>query len=414
MERPHNSNWQVVTFNKPLLFTRDQEEVWMFNPKRRYILNANQLRNLQVPTDHIETISDLKGCSDYRPLSAGAHLPGSSILVERYRERGIGDLLFTTGPLNYLHHLAGGDLYVDYYALSSRGRVLTGNPVLAHKTALAGPLHLDDLRNYDYHWMIDTGTEYNEEADQLNVYDALFRQLGINPNTVDSKWKRPSAYLSTDDLKNFDQFLYYIHEERQVDLRSVPYYVVAPLSYGSLRVMDYRIWLEVINMLSQRRPVVVVGHLSDRLPATSMTVGEFSQRLDGMGEKVINVMGNTPERVMMSVIAGAKCVVCLDSAPLYIAQAFRTPAVSIWGTHDPGVRIGYDKDYMELAVWNRSACRFSPCFAYAKFPEKKCPNGANQDVCEPLATVNPDSIMEKVDMVESANLVIEPVAVSKG
>lgn len=413
MERPHNSSWQVVTFSRPVLWTRSDDEVWMFNPRRRYILNANQLKNL---SDYVDTISDLRGMPEFRPLRQGEDvvLSGSRILVERFRERGIGDLLFTTGPLSYLHHLTGGDISIDYYTVSSRGQVLTNNPVLEFKTSLAGPLHYDDLRYYSYHWLIDVVTEYNEEGDQLNVYDALYTGMGIDPKTVPVQFKRPIAVLGDQDRANLDQFLYYTYAETKIDLRTTPYYVVAPLSYGSLRTMEYRTWLRVIDQLSQRRPVVVVGHLAERLPATSITVGEFNEALSRMGGNVINALGNTPERVLMGLLNSAKCAVTLDSGPLYIAQAFRTPCVSVWGTHDPGVRIGYDKDYMDLAVWNQAACRFSPCFAYSGFPADKCPNGAEQHVCEPLATVPVEDIIAKVDLVESADYALEPVAAAKG
>jgi hypothetical protein len=91
----------------------------------------------------------------------------------------------------------------------------------------------------------------------------------------------------------------------------------------------------------------------------------------------------------------------MDSGPLYIAQALRVPAVSVWGTHHPGVRIGYDNDYMELAVWNHEVCKWSPCYAYAGFPDGKCPNGSKQMTCEVLNTVTPQHVMDRLDKVQA-------------
>jgi hypothetical protein len=42
------------------------------------------------------------------------------------------------------------------------------------------------------------------------------------------------------------------------------------------------------------------------------------------------------------------------------------------------VRLGYDQDYLELAVWQRKLCPASPCYAHSGFPVERCPLGAQQ------------------------------------
>lgn len=397
---PHNSQWVVVTFKRPILWNRNEDEVWMFNPPGRYVLNANQLGNL---SPHIQSISDLKSQPFYKPLQAGANLPGAKILLERYRERGIGDLLFLTGPMNYIHFVTGGDVAIDMYAMADRGMVMNHHPALRYGASMAGPLRYDDFQFYDYHWMVDTVTEYDEEPDQQNVYDSLYSQLGFDPATIPAAYKRPSATLVKDDLNNLDQFLYFVWLEKKIDLRKTGYYVVAPFANSSLRAMPYGTWLTVIRELATKRPVVVVGNLNDRMPETDMTAGEFYQHIQQSGGNVINAVGNTPLRVLMAIISKAVAVGCMDSGPLYIAQALNVPAISVWGPHDPRVRIGYDKAYMDLAIWNKPACRHAACFAYAKFPEHKCPNGAAQTVCEVLKAVDKGEILDKFASVETVN-----------
>jgi ADP-heptose:LPS heptosyltransferase len=404
---PHNSQWVIVTFNRPVMWTRNEDEVWMFTPKRRYVLNANQLGNLG---DYIHTISDLRTSAFYKPLMAGqATLAGSNVLIERYRERGIGDLLFLTGPMNYLKFLSGGEVNIDAYALADRGVILANHPALQYKATLAGPLQYDDLQHYDYHWFVDTATEYDEEPDQLNVYDALYKTLGLDPATVPSDYKRPNIVLEDADIKNLDQFLYFTWLEKKLDLRKSGYYVIAPLARGSLRAASYQMWLDVINQLKTRRPVVVVGSLDGRVPTTDMEAGEFNQHVSQAGPNVVNALRSPPMplRVLASIISRATAVGCLDSGPLYVAQSLRVPAVSVWGPHDPGVRIGYDQDYMNLAVWSQDKCRRCPCYCYDRFPAEKCPQGAEQKICEPLRTTNPGLIVKKFEEIESKNV---PVA----
>ncbi len=405
MSAIHNSQWAVATFNKPIMFTRSDDETWLLNPPRRYVLNVDTLNNLQ---SYVSSLSDLGSGSLYHPLVQGVNLPGARVLVERYRERGIGDLLFMTGPLSYLNHVTGGKVKIDMYALAERGQVLSHHPSLHLGTTLAGPLHYDDFGLYDYQWMADTVTEYDEERDQLNVYDALFKQIGVDPGTVDNKFKRPSAYLVDSDLTALDSFYYWVFTSQKVDLRKTGYYVVAPFSVSSLRSMPYGIWLEIIEELARNRPVVIVGHMHDRIPVMDMSSGEFFEGCKKIQGQVINAVGSTPIRLMMAIMAKASAAVCLDSGTLYVAQAFRTPAVSIWGTHNPGVRIGYDQDYMDLAVWNHRACRYSPCHAYCNFPTHKCPRGVNQHACEVLATVDVNEVVSKIELTESIQRPVGP------
>lgn len=399
IREPHNSQWVIVTFNRPVMWTRNEDEVWMFNPPGRYVLNANQLGNL---SPFVQSISDLKNGKFFKPFQASSdvNLRGASVLIERYRERGIGDILFLTGPMNYLRYMSGNEVNIDMYALADRGVILNQHPALRHGSTMAGPLRYDDLQHYDYHWFVDTATEYDEEPDQLNVYDALFKQLGINPENVPAEYKRPTVNLTADDLKHLDQFLYFIWLEKKLDLRKTGYYVIAPFARGSLRSMPYNTWLTVIRQLATKRPVVVVGGINERMPDPDMSAGEFNQHVTQSGGNVINAIGNTPLRVLMAVISKANALGCMDSGPLYLAQALRTPAVSVWGPHNPLVRIGYDKDYMDLAVWQQQACRHSPCFAYDWFPPHKCPRGEHQRVCEVLAATTPENIISKFERIE--------------
>lgn len=380
------------------MFFQTEDETWLLNPNRRYLINASR-----IPSIHrfIESVSELDNSALLNPLRAGKAVTGAKILVERFRERGIGDLLFLTGPLAYIHHVSGANVSIDVYALSDRGMVLTHSPFLNNQTVYCGPIEYDQLRMYNYHWLVGSVTECDEEPDQLNVYDALFKQLGFDPETIDARWKKPYATLVPADYQDLDALLNGIFVLKKMDLRRLAYYVVAPFSNSSLRCAKYSTWLGIIRQLSQRRPVVVVGTSKMRLPDTDMSAGAFLQAIENYGGGVISLVDKTPPvRLLMALIARAKAIVCLDSAPLYIAQAVGTPAISIWGSHDPGVRLGYDEKYMRYAVWNRDACNCSPCYAYSMFPVKKCPHGPQQIICECFVTVTEDQVLTMMDTVE--------------
>lgn len=398
---PINTQWLTVSVKEPVMFHQTADETWLFNPNRRYIVNANRLPAIE---QFIDTVSELDGSALYHPLRAGAALKGAKVLVERCRERGIGDLLFLTGPLGFIQHVSGSDVSIDVMAFADRGIALTHLPLLANRCVKCGPLEHDHLRMYNYHWLINTVTEQNSEGDQLNVYDALYQQLGFDPADVEAKWKRPTATLVADDFQNLDRLYKHIWDSRKVDLRRIGYYVVAPFANATLRCMSYARWLEIIRALATRRPVVVVGNSSLRLPDTDMSAGEFSQHVANIGGGVFNAVDSTTIRVLMALIARSTGVVCMDSAPLYMAQALNVPAISIWGTHAPAARIGYDKNYMDLAIWKQDACPHAPCFAYGKFPVDKCPGGIHQIICSVLSDVSVDDVLVKADMIESSPL----------
>ncbi len=401
--RPICQDYKIVTFRSPVQWTRSDDEVWMLNPPRRYILNANQLERL---TGHIDQISDLKNSKHHRPLQAGVQLRGARILVERYRDRGIGDMLFMTGPLSYIQHLAGGQAHIDMYGLVDRMTIMTHHPTLAYGGVMAGPIQYDDLPHYQWHWFVDSLTEHDETKDQLNVYDALYRQLGIDPNTVPPRFKRPSINLVKQDFSDLDSLYFMVMTQRNIDLRVTPYYVLAPTSYSSLRTAPYSMWLSLAQELSKVRPVIFVAHVvgDGQMPSAGMSFGSFYQAAGNLGPRVINLMGNTSVRVVAALMSKAVAAVTLDSGLLYVAQALNVPTVSLWGTHAPVTRIGYDQAYMRYAIHKRAACPSSPCFAYSGFPVDRCVRRDQQAVCEPLAAVVPSEILAKIAEIERAQM----------
>lgn len=390
-----------MTMAKPVLWPRCDQETWSLTPPNRYVVNAEY--SSRFSEDQVEEVSDLKGSAYHKPFVGLINLNNSKILVERHRSRGIGDLLFLSGPLSYLHHMSGGTVKFFLKSLVDRGSVLYNHPALHLKTPLYGPTVYDTLPLYDYHWFIESVTEFNEDREQPNVYDVLYRQIGFDPKTIDPVYKRPSVGFDESDIRGLHAFYHAIWSEKQIDLRSEPYYVVAPFSHGVVRSAPYGLWLNLIHELSQKHPVLIIGSLRHELPDMDMPAGEFVQRLRMMSQqqaKIINLISDLPLRSVLTIISKCKCVFCLDSAPLYMAQACRVPAISVWGPHSPRVRIGYDKAYMDLAIHAKEACPNSPCFAYSGFPERKCPEQEAQKFCAVLANVGVNNIMEKLSLLE--------------
>lgn len=392
MTFPH---WMIITVKCQTALIHTDNEVWYLRPPFRYVVTSDVVEKLG---DQVETKSLLAGSSKFVPLNGRANLAGAKILAARHLDRGLGDLLFMTGVYRYLQHITGNDCKIFAQGLVEKSQVLHGNHDLFSAAPVMGVIEYNQLPAYNFHWMVESVTEYDSEEDQLNVYDAMYRGIHVDPSEVGAEFKRPYVSLTEEDRRAFDSFAYFVFEDRKIDIRRTGYFVVAPLATSSLRVASYHVWIELIKELSKMLPVVVIGQIYDKMPAADMSVNDFKGNLGG-NPRIIDMIDRFPIRSSMAVIANAVCSLCLDSGPLYISQALRSPAISLWGTHDPGVRIGYDHEYMELALWNKEACRKSPCYAYEGFPYQSCPLGNSQTICEPLRSISLSKILEKVEVV---------------
>jgi ADP-heptose:LPS heptosyltransferase len=404
--------WRVVSPARPILWPRGADETWLMNPPLRYVITSDQQDMVQT---QIQSWSDLKGSRYYRPLLGNVNLTNTRIVVERHRDRGLGDLLFTTGPLAYLQHVSSHSAQIFYYASTDRSHVLHGNPALFNEMPLCGPVIYDTLQLYHYHWFIESATEYDEEPEQMNVYDSLYKQIGLEPEKIPVEFKRPVLKAYKADKLRAEDLFRLLYFERQEDWRKIPYWVVAPISTSNLRSAPYNMWLKLIGELAKTRHVIVVGQIVSGLnPQTDIPCSQFQESISQMAasnKNVVNLLGRTPMRLTIGLLCCAEGLITLDSGLLYVAEGLRTPAISIWGPQHPATRIGYDPEYMELAIWEYKTCDWAPCFSYRKFPDHKCPRGDKQHICEPLRAVTPEAIMAKVEKVWSRKPgIVAPVA----
>lgn len=390
--------WLIVTVKSTTALVHNEDEAWYLVPLRRYLMTANLVEKLGSVVDRV---SELAGSTHYRPLNASGDLCRKDVLLLRHMDRGLGDLLFMTGVLRYLHHVSAGTCRSHFFADLDKSQVLLGSPELVGNSALAGPVEYDHLELYSGgHFLVESATEYDHERDQLNVYDALFKRAGVDYSQVDPQFKRPSAAFLPQDQQAFDATCRTVHASSRIDLRASGYYVVAPITTSALRIAPYAVWLDLIEILARERPVIVLGQTYRKTPQAGGTVADFLDRVNELSSsaRVCNLVDLIPTRTAMALLKFARCLFCLDSGPLYMAQAYRTPAVSAWGTHDPAVRLGYDQEYMRLAIWSRSACALSPCYAHSRFPDE-CPT-SKQLLCAPLCAITAADFVEKLEQVK--------------
>lgn len=403
---PHNPAWAVVTVKSPVMWETAYREVWSLWPGRRYVLNLDDCGDL-YEHEKIDTVSDLKSQGLYKPLHGSQDWRGKRVLIERHRSRGIGDFLFLSGIFAYLQSRADNRMRLHTYTSTTNAQIFKNNECLEHKMAFTGPMEYDALSQYDFHWYIDAATEFSEDKDQLNSYDSLLNQLGIDWTTVRPEFKRPRVHLSWEDKQMIGDFYRHCKTHGDLNLSESGFYVIAPFTNSVMRTGSYRLWLDLIGQLSKKKPVVVIGVPGKFIHGTDISGEQFISEVENFpSDNVVSMIGQQlTVRLTLAILAEADALFCLDSGPLFMAQASRTPAISLWGIHDPFVRIGYDPEYMELAIWNKESCHHSPCYVFDAFPEHKCPQGANQKLCSVLGSVNVGQLMEKLEIVEKRNRV---------
>ena len=162
-------------------------------------------------------------------------------------------------------------------------------------------------------------------------------------------------------------------KRRVVEKFNLPreFVVISPFSNFPLKEWSLENWLELIKRINL--PVVVVG--KER--------GEIFK-----DSPVINLVGKTNLRELMSVISISKAVISCDSSPVHIANALGVPAISIYTATSPDYGFyplkGY---YLKPDLW----C--SPCSPNPK----RCKTGTQ--AC--LNKVRVEDVLEKLELVLS-------------
>lgn len=108
-----------------------------------------------------------------------------------------------------------------------------------------------------------------------------------------------------------------------------------------------------------------------------------------------NIEGNTSltVRELLTLVAGAKQVICPDSFLQHAAAAFDIPCVTVYGTHNPE-RLSANYKHNK-SIYHKERCPASPCGAGFGFVPQDCPT-RNFGVCGVVASVSSEEIMAEV------------------
>jgi ADP-heptose:LPS heptosyltransferase len=384
---------KIITFGRKVtVITRNgahNSEV-SANPGERLIFDNENALTIQQNPDSARYIYEI---TDLNPLLAELPAPKSwtKMKVLFFRNRGIGDQLIASAGSRYFRETLGA----DSHQLCDRVHepLWAYNPYIGG-SALIPPLHLDAVWRakkmhpfFDKAFFIESLTEWDNDSEQPNVYDRLFAMLGIRPETVSPKFKRPTFALQQEDIetrinwlrqvaaatdKSFENGYVFVQLRATNKPRSLPQSVIEKVLYAAN------------EFAAPRQLPVLVTDDQPLEPAIAKLVLQTPSAIN-----VATAINSV--RLLGSLIAGASLIIGPDSSSIHFAAAFETPTIGIWGPFDPACRTAYYPNQIHL--WHRQLCKHSPCYNYLpELPIQKCPRGQAQTTCEVFAGVTVEEI----------------------
>jgi len=120
------------------------------------------------------------------------------------------------------------------------------------------------------------------------------------------------------------------------DIGRSSYAVLAPTARWITKRWPVKRWRELVEPLLERgfERIVVIGAPGER----EQVRGIEPVRL-GLGDHVVNLVGETSVGQTMAIVAGADLVIANDSAPLHMAVGFERPLIALFGPTEPA-RVG--------------------------------------------------------------------------
>jgi ADP-heptose:LPS heptosyltransferase len=164
-------------------------------------------------------------------------------------------------------------------------------------------------------WLFYTQRHRPDRPHTVDRNIGLAKQLGIDARREDMILQVPPAG------REFAEAFRERHGREGGD-----FFVFVPPTRWPTKCYPVRHWRAVAEALAERMPVALLGAKGDR---------SLCAEIAAAGPGVIDLAGETTLPQMVGLIAGARCVVCSDSAAQHIAQAVGVDVVSLIGPTRP-------------------------------------------------------------------------------
>ena len=314
------------------------------------------------------------------------------------------------------------------------------------KTIQVAPIAYEAFKLFDYHFIMEHVSNLDEHQDQLHPVDSMFNRLGVDPRTVAPELKvvepaytwleqqTPKTVFT--DKRSLGIFQLTSANAVRAMLPNDTAFMLMKLAEATPEIH----WLAVYDEFNNRAYVdalkcrecggvktvvtglpagvkpsisegTVVGYTGTVAPNTPVEAGlplalaatanattKPCPECGGTGLLKPNIQPYTSPnlRDLWALTKfRAAIVVAPDSLMVHVAGSQGVPCVGLWGPVAPPNRVQYYKAHH--GIFHREACPHAPCFAYlADFPKYCPPRGPKRMVCEVMAAVMPQEVIDAV------------------
>ncbi len=335
-----------------------------------------------------------------------------------------GDVLLTSPVFSALKNALDPDAEIDAYIYKDTLPMLDGHPAinqfhtydkswkkLPYLLCLLRELHLLKMIRSRHYDLVINLTEGDRGAIVAKTSGASIR-VGIDPGKQGMKGKkkifshlvkncptpRHTVERNLDALRRIGIFpaedereivLHIPGDEKQAISQMVPtsdYIVVHPVSRWRFKCPPEAFTAELLAALHERGETVVLTASPDPDElAMCRAICEKNPHV-----RIINLAGKTSLKGLSALIASAKALICVDSVPLHIASATKTPVVAIFGPTSEQNWGPWQHPQAKI-ISSSHACR--PCFLDGCGGSKKSDCLANLRSSDVLHAL--DSILSK-------------------
>jgi hypothetical protein len=174
-------------------------------------------------------------------------------------------------------------------------------------------------------------------SDTESTYDALFRFAGVDPSTVAPEYKRPVFVLNKTRIVERDVWLNQIGVHR--------YFVLQLTCQDKFRTFPLSLVERVLEVASEeaarKKAKIFCVKNSAFIPEIAALIKKTPHAVNL--EKQLSTVTHFAE-----LIAGASLFIGPDSSGLHFAAAFETPALGLWGSFHPDLRVKYYKNQVHI------------------------------------------------------------------
>ena len=362
----------VGAFRKSASETR-----FTFEPYRAYVMSDEQLGRMCQDKKIVSLVLKSSALRPrLNPFHAAVPYPKRKVLFYN-GSGGYGDQV-TAWPVARILAQSGYEIHI----LSDPGNQGCWWHFGWVKSLQTLPMDYELFKMFDHHVMMAPVCDADEHPDQEHPTDRMLRLVGLNPESIDPKYKIVKPVFSPGEEARADKTM--------PDKKLAMYQLTSAVPTRALST-DGSILM--LKKLAEAFPDLHWLALFDQ-----MIPEEYVTAVKELGLPNIQPFNAAILRELWALTRRAQVVVGPDSMMVHVAGALGRPTVGLWGPFEPAMRIKYYTNH--IPIWHKESCRWCPCHHYgANLPVRLCPPRPDRKTCEVMEAISPDEVIEAVKKV---------------